>query len=162
MRKNMFKTLAVLVIPGLVALGCNTVTSGTTRTLKFTSEDGRNVQLTVASEDKVIQTVTTPGSIDVSSRSGKLTVTVTDPCYNETQTVLKSKVKASFFGGITMSGVTGSTTDAASGAMWDYDDNIVVPVEKNNKCVSAPAKKPASPAAAKPASKPASKTAAKK
>ena len=49
-----------------------------------------------------------------------------DKCHQETVTVVNSHIEPWFWGNILSGGVFGSTTDSSTGAMWKYDETVVV------------------------------------
>ena len=71
------------------------------------------------------KTVTTPGVVTVlRDGSDKVIRTTVDGC--DSATPITKKVTPVFFGNIIIGGLLGSTTDNATGKMWDYEDSVEV------------------------------------
>jgi uncharacterized protein YceK len=66
------------------------------------------------------------GSDVMLARSGTKKVVVVDNPECEKETPIKNSIDGMFFGNIIIGGLVGSTTDAATGKMWKYQENVVV------------------------------------
>lgn len=66
------------------------------------------------------------GSDVMLARSGTQKVVIVDNPECEKETPIKNSVDGMFFGNIVIGGLAGSTTDAATGKMWKYQENVVV------------------------------------
>ncbi|MDQ7066826.1 MAG: hypothetical protein Q9M40_01825 [Sulfurimonas sp.] len=67
------------------------------------------------------RTVQTPSIVTLDRGKDNLTVKCKD---GSNQKLLSKKINPVFFVNILSGGAFGSTTDYASGAMWQYDENI--------------------------------------
>lgn len=132
MKKNLLVLISLFLLSS-----CATIISGTTTSVNLSPSDpeAENVKVQVHSK-YTIQNLTLPSSIMVKKGSGPLNVTVKDKCFREQTTTLDSKVDYWFLGNIITGGLTGTTTDALSGALWTYDDTAVVNVVPNGTCKS--------------------------
>jgi hypothetical protein len=133
---NKLKWLVVVIAGVSVFSGCATILSGTGRTVNIASQDGKKVEARVATK-KTVQNIVMPTVLPVSTKNGNITVTIEDPCYESTQTVLTRKFNFVFLVNIITGGLLGSTTDALSSAMWTYDETAVIPVVKKASCSAA-------------------------
>ena len=117
--KIMHKILIGLSI-AMFASGCATVMTADQQTINVTTSNNEAAEVTV--DDKKI---TAPGMVTV-LRDGKDKVvkSQTEGCDNATP--IKKKVAAPFFGNIIIGGLLGSTTDATTGKMWDYEDSVEI------------------------------------
>ena len=86
------------------------------------------------SNKNTLQTIQLPGSVLVKTGDSPLSVVVKDKCFRETTTTIQPKVNYVFLGNIITGGLTGTTTDALSGALWTYDDSAIVNVVENGTC----------------------------
>ncbi len=70
------------------------------------------------------------------SRSNMIIKVKESECYKSSDNIYESKLSLFFWlnvlGGIYST--TSTTTDTATGAMWSYDDNIMVNVKKKPDC----------------------------
>lgn len=66
------------------------------------------------------------GSDVMLARSGSQKVVIVDNPECEKETPIKNSVDGMFFGNILIGGLLGSTTDATTGKMWKYEENVVV------------------------------------
>lgn len=112
--------LAILSVAVLVMTGCASVMTAEEQSIKVTASNGAPIEVTV--DDKK---ATTPGTVVV-LRDGKDKVVNTSTAGCATTTPIKKSVAPVFFGNIIIGGVLGSTTDASTGKMWNYQDNVVV------------------------------------
>jgi hypothetical protein len=134
MKKYLF---AMLVVFGALSLtGCAAIISGKSRNIGLQAQSGDEVKLSILSKEGSY-VMTAPGTLRATASNQDIVVTVNDPCYKKTQTVISKK-----FNWITAldlfasySSLFASSTDAGTGAMWTYDDNVVVPVVKLETCV---------------------------
>ncbi len=86
----------------------------------MTTSNNKPVEVTV--DDK---TVTAPGMVVV-LRDGKDKVVKTNVEGCENATPIKKSITPVFWGNIVIGGVLGSTTDGATGKMWDYEESVEV------------------------------------
>lgn len=66
------------------------------------------------------------GSDVILARSNTKKVVIVENPECEKETPIKSSVDGMFFGNVIIGGLAGSTTDAATGKMWKYQENVVV------------------------------------
>ncbi len=121
----------------LVLSNCASIISGTTTSVNLqpSNEADYNEPIRVQVSNKnTIQTIQIPGSVTVKTGSSPLKIVVKDKCFRETTTTLNSKVNYVFLGNVITGGLTGTSTDALTGALWTYDDSAVVNVVQNGTC----------------------------
>lgn len=113
------KTIYVSVA-ALVLSGCASIMTAEEQSIKITSSNNRPVD--VAVDDKK---ATTPGTVVVLRDGKDKVVTSTTPgCQNATP--ITKEITTPFWGNIIVGGLFGSSTDASTGKMWDYADNIEI------------------------------------
>ena len=131
----MKKILCFLAIC-LLCSACSTIISGTTTTVNLQPSDSEYQEpIKVQIKGKYsAQTINLPGTFSTKTGNDSLVVTVKDKCFRETSTVLEPKINYWVLGNFITGGLTGTTTDALSGALWTYDDVYVINVEENGTC----------------------------
>ena len=132
----MFEPKIVIVAVIMVAAiftGCATILSGKNRAINVSAQNGEEVKIQAQTKDGVIN-LKTPSILNVTAANKDIIITVTDPCYKKTQTIVSKKIDGTFWVNVLSGGVCGSTTDSASGAMWTYDPNVIVPTSKKARC----------------------------
>lgn len=118
MKKNI---LSVVASASLIALsGCASVMTHEEQTVNVKSSTNQPVEVSIEG-----QKVTTPGTV-VLLRDGKDKVVRTADGSCEKETAVDKTITPVFFGNIILGGFPGSTTDAVTGKMWDYEDDVVV------------------------------------
>ena len=96
--------------------------------------DGENIDATIFSKTGMMDTQL-PRLVSVLKDSQNITIrTKEDKCHQETVTVVSSHVEPWFWGNILSGEVFGSTTDSSTGAMWKYDETVVVTPNKKRIC----------------------------
>jgi len=114
------KNLVVGLVSILLMSGCASLISSDVQSIKVTSSNNKPVKVTI--DDK---TVVTPSRVIV-IRDGtdKKVESSAEGCDNNT--LIKKTITPSFFANLISWGLLGSTTDAATGKMWNYEDSVVV------------------------------------
>lgn len=114
-----------LALSALVLTGCASLMTHQQQTINVTASNNQPIEVKV--DDK---TTATPGAVTV-LRDGKDKVVRTSAEGCDNVTPIKKSVALVFFGNIIIGGVLGSTTDASTGKMWNYEDNVVVNCTSN-------------------------------
>ncbi len=130
------KKLVLMLLMATTLSGCASVIKGKTKDINMLTNTGEEAEVNVVSASGT-QTVVIPSVVNVKKDNRPLTITVKETkCNRPTTTVASEKVEMWTFGNILLwvFGTTGTTTDAMTGAMWDYDDSIVVPIYHKNTC----------------------------
>jgi hypothetical protein len=98
------------------------------------SDGSQGIKVNVAGPSGSYPT-TLPATI-VSSRSSftDLSVTVADKCYDYTSTTVSKSITPSYWANIL--NIYGFVIDWATGAMWNYNNNTSVIVNKKDSCSS--------------------------
>jgi hypothetical protein len=127
----MLRPLAVFCAAGsaILATGCASIVSGHNQSLSVQAlAGGKPVQgaSCALSNDKGTWYVTTPGSAVVNRSFADLSVKCEKPDYESAFTSVKSSTKAMAFGNILIGGVIGAGVDIATGAAYDYPNDISV------------------------------------
>ena len=122
----------------LTLTGCGTLFSSSRKTVNISTNTNETVNAQVMNV-KGEQYVQIPAAVVVEGSSEDLVINVKDnQCYENTTTTSARKlnkwVVLNIFFGLT--GLSGTTTDSASGTLWDYDDDIMVNLKKKPNCHS--------------------------
>ena len=112
-----FLPLAVLSI---TLGGCASILEDDTQSLNVRTSNNANIDVTIDG-----RTVTTPGSITV-DRDGSDISANTSAAGCASSTAIDREVDGTFFVNILSGGLWGSSTDYATGKMWEYDTDVVV------------------------------------
>ncbi len=125
----------VLSLAGIMLLsGCATIVTGSTQTVNMSTSSGKQANAIVASADGSFPVVL-PQAVTVKKSSENLIINVTESdCVVPTTTMVVPHQQSWFWGNIILGGLIGSTTDSASGAAWEYDNNILVNVALKDGC----------------------------
>ena len=125
----------VLSLMGIMLLsGCSTIIEGSTQTVNFST--GMDTQIpAVIPSSRGTMPVILPQALAVNKSSNDLVINIKDGnCVLPSTTIVKSHLNPWFWGNIIFGGLIGSTTDSASGAAWEYDNNILVNVALKDGC----------------------------
>lgn len=125
----------ILSLAGIMLLsGCATIVAGSTQTVNMMTSSGKPANATVTSANGTFSVIL-PQAVTVKKTSESLIVNVTESdCVLPSTTMIVPRQQPWFWGNIVFGGLIGSTTDSASGAMWEYDDNILVNVAQKDGC----------------------------
>lgn len=125
--KNIIKLMFVVVTT--VALsGCASIFSGSSQTVNIATSDGSTVEANIVSKSGV-QQVTLPSVVSVKRAKEDICVNIKESEKNRKSTqMVASNLNLWFFGNFIFGGLLGSSTDAITGAMWEYDSFVTVPV----------------------------------
>jgi len=128
MKKNLL--IAIPLASMVMFSGCATVLGGGAKQqITINSSKSMDVSLGYASDDNKTainaQKVTAPATITMVRDNKNLLLTSDN---NEFKPVtIEKKVNPWFWGDVVMLSLVSTTTDAVTGAMWKYDDNITIP-----------------------------------
>tara|TARA_B110000196_G_scaffold250920_1_gene220284 strand:- start:434 stop:829 length:396 start_codon:yes stop_codon:yes gene_type:complete len=131
----MMKLIKVLAATSAILslTACSTMFNNGSQSLMLNSSNGsEGIKVNVTGPDGSYPT-TLPATVASSKSSfADLSVTVTDKCYDSTQTNVSKSVTPSYWANI-LNGY-GFVIDWATGAMWKYDNNTSVIVNKKDNC----------------------------
>lgn len=114
--------------------GCASIVKGRKKSVNISTNTGQSVEVDILSSSGV-QTFYTPTVVSLKRKNQDITVVVKEtPCIRQSTFIVSSDIEPWFFGNIITGGLYGSTTDALTGSMWTYDDNITVPVYTKEEC----------------------------
>lgn len=131
----MKKILVALLVCSMLS-GCASVVKGRNKNVNIMTSTGEEVEVNVVSSSGM-QSIVVPSVVSLKRDNQDITITVKETsCLRSSTSITSGKIEPWFFGNILFLGygLFGSTTDAVTGAMWTYDDNIVVPVYKKSAC----------------------------
>jgi hypothetical protein len=114
----MKKTLTLMMVCTLT--GCATITSPSTERVNVNSTKNKSFTATLDG-----QKFRVPGSVKI-KRNGdeKIIMTNEEGCASATS--IDKEIETIFWGNILFGGGIGSSTDLATGKMWDYDDSVTI------------------------------------
>ena len=110
--------------------GCATILGGGGKQkITVISSNPMNVRIGYASNDNKTstdaQSFTTPATITMVRENKNLLLTSDN---NEFEPVIiEKKLNPWFWGDVIMTSLVSTTTDVVTGAIWKYDDNIIIP-----------------------------------
>ena len=122
--------IALPLVSAVIFSGCATlVGGGGQQQITINSSKPMNVSLGYASDDNKIavnpQSVTTPATITIIRENKDLLLLSDD---NEFEPIkIENKLNPWFWGDVALISLVSTTTDAVTGAMWEYDENITIP-----------------------------------
>lgn len=120
----------------MFVVSCASLIDGTTRTVNLTTTNpdyDRPIKVQIANKN-TIQNIYVPGTTVVKASNSSLNITVKDKCFRQTTITSSSRLNYWTLGNLITGGVFGTTTDALTGALWTYDEGILIPVEENGTC----------------------------
>ncbi|MDR2034864.1 MAG: hypothetical protein LBP89_09635 [Helicobacteraceae bacterium] len=129
MKRKVF--LVALSVIALGFSGCATlVGGGGVQSVSLQTSDSKQAEATVMSTSGT-QIVTLPTTLMLQRGNIPLTVNIKETTTTDASSYSrKPKINPWFFGNIITGGLVGSTTDAVTGSMWAYDQNMIVPVTR--------------------------------
>ena len=125
----------VLSLTGIMLLsGCSTIIEGSTQTVNISTGMDKQIHAVITSSGGTMPVIL-PQALAVNKSSNDLVINIKDGnCVLPSTTIVKSHLNPWFWGNIIFGGLIGSTTDSASGAAWEYDNNILVNVALKDGC----------------------------
>ncbi len=128
MKKKLLITLPLM--GAVIFTGCATILGGGGKQqITINSAKPMNISLGYASKDKKTATsaqrATTPATITVIRENKNLLLTSDDDEFEPV--IIKRKLNPWFWGDVVMTSMISTTTDAVTGAIWKYDNNITIP-----------------------------------
>lgn len=129
----MKKILVALLVCSMLS-GCASIVKGRNKNVNIMTSTGEEVEVNVVSASGM-QSIVVPSVVSLKKDNQDITITVKETqCLRSSTSIVSSEIEPWFLGNIITGGLFGSSTDALTGAMWTYDDNIVVPVYKKSAC----------------------------
>lgn len=114
--------------------GCSTIIEGSTQTVNISTGMDKQIHAVITSSGGTMPVIL-PQALAVNKSSNDLVINIKDGnCVLPSTTIVKSHLNPWFWGNIIFGGLIGSTTDSASGAAWEYDNNILVNVALKDGC----------------------------
>lgn len=125
----------VLSLTGIMLLsGCATLATGSKQTINMATSSGKQAEATITSANGTFPVIL-PQAVTVEKSSENLIINITESdCIAPTTTMVVPYQQPWFWGNIIFGGLFGSTTDSASGAAWEYDDNLMVNINLKDVC----------------------------
>ncbi len=130
----MKKILVALLVCSMLS-GCASIVKGRNKNVNIMTSTGEEVEVNVVSASGM-QSIVVPSVVSLKKDNQDITITVKETqCLRSSTSIVSSEIEPWFLGNVFLpGGIFSSSTDALTGAMWTYDDNIVVPVYKKSAC----------------------------
>lgn len=124
-------SLCVLMSIVLSFSGCATIISGPREQINLRTSNGQEVKATVTTVEGT-KDIILPTLLDTKRAKNPMVIDIKETNeYEKSTTLVPSKINPVFWVNI-FAGSFSSTTDYASGSMWQYDDTIIIPVQKKS------------------------------
>lgn len=124
------------VIVGLAILavsGCSTMFNESEQNVRLNSYGSHNVPVSVLTPSGTYKDITpTIINIQPGARSSDYIVQVDEPCYGDARVVIKKELAPSYW--LNSLNLVGFFIDFATGAMWNYEEKVVVPIQIAKNC----------------------------
>lgn len=130
------KKLVAILFVGILLSGCATIVNGRNKTINVLTSTGEQVDVDVISSNGV-QTVTVPSVVTVRRANHPITINVKETkCIKPSTSIVSDKLSMWALGNVFfyIFGTTSTTTDFAVGSLWNYDDNISIPIYTKDSC----------------------------
>ena len=128
------KKLVALLMTATVLSGCSSIVKGSRQTINISTSTGKQADAIITTSEGQ-QNITLPRSVSVKTTSGDIAVDIKETrCNTSSSTIVQSRLHPWFWGNVVFGGVIGSTTDAATGSMWTYDESVIVNIAEKNNC----------------------------
>lgn len=124
--------------------GCASVVDGSHQVLSIVTPKVKGASCTATNNKGTYYVSSTPGTVTVHRSYDPLHVDCSKDGYQDGVAVVKSSTKGMAFGNILAGGIIGAGVDMATGAAYDYPQQVVIPM----RLAGTPAPVPA--ASAKP------------
>ncbi|MGE4385556.1 MAG: hypothetical protein AB7E39_06815 [Endomicrobiaceae bacterium] len=124
-------SLCVLMSIVLCFSGCATVFTGPRQQINIRTSSGQEAKATITTSEGT-RDIILPTLLDTKRAKNPMVIDIKETNeYEKTTTLVPSKINPVFWVNI-FAGSFSSTTDYASGSMWQYDDTVIVPVQKKS------------------------------
>lgn len=132
MKTSFVKFFLLMITSCLFFSGCATIITGSRDLINIRTSNGQEVKATITSAEGVGD-ITLPTILNAKKAKQNIYIEVKETNeYEQSNAVAVSRMNNWFWGNIILGGLLGSTTDAISGAMWQYDNTITVPIQKKS------------------------------
>lgn len=125
--KNLSLVLSLLVF-GLLT-GCASIVSGHQQSVSVTTDPVKGANCTLENNKGTWYVPSTPGSVVINRSYENLNVDCKKKGYPKVHKVVSSSTKAILAGNLIFGGPVGGAVDVATGAAYDYPQEIRVPIE---------------------------------
>jgi hypothetical protein len=117
-----------ILISGLLT-GCASIVSGHHQSVSVTTAPVQGANCTLENNKGTWYVPSTPGSVTINRSYENLNVECKKKGYAKARKSVSSSTKAMAFGNVIFGGPIGGAVDVASGAAYDYPQEIRVPIE---------------------------------
>jgi uncharacterized protein YceK len=127
--KKMTNIVLFSLVAGM-ATGCASIVSGHTQSVSVSTDPVKNATCTLENNKGTWYVPSTPGSVTVNRSFENLSVECKKQGYPKSHKSIASSTKALVAGNILFGGIIGGGVDVATGAAYDYPQEIRVPIER--------------------------------
>ncbi len=128
------KQIVALLLTTALLSGCASIVKGYRETINISTSNGQKAEAVMMTGSGQ-RTIMLPQAVSVKSGNQDIIINVKETqCYNASTTVVQSDIHPFFWGNIILLSVLGSATDAVSGAMWTYEDDVIVDISDKGVC----------------------------
>lgn len=128
------KKLILVLMTASILSGCSSIVKGSRQTINISTSTGKQAEAVITTSTGQ-QNVVLPHAVPVKTSSNDIIVNIKETkCNNASTTVVQSRLHHWFWGNVIFGGLLGSTTDAATGSMWSYDESVIVNVTEKDSC----------------------------
>jgi phosphoketolase len=132
------KIAAAIAALGMCVSGCASIIEGTTQNIAVTTTPKGGAKCVLTSSEGTYY-VTTPGNANVHKTKHNLDVTCQLDGFKDSHTVVESHFNGATVGNVLAGGVIGIGVDAATGANYNYPENVEIAMDPAAAVPAAPA-----------------------
>lgn len=121
--------LAVCLLISGILTGCASIVSGHQQSISVTTDPVQGANCTLENNKGTWYVPSTPGSVTINRSYENLNVECKKKGFPKAHKSIASSTKAMAFGNIFVAPVVGTAVDVATGAAYDYPQEIRVPIE---------------------------------
>ena len=122
---------AWIVFLSLTLVGCASMFGEGQQLISIETSTGEKAKAEIRTPNSTFKKEV-PAQINVDKGWGKIIISVTDNCYKQSSVELDNGIEPAFWLNI-FNGYIGFFIDVATGSMWEYDSNVSIELEKEDK-----------------------------
>ena len=122
--------LTVCILTSGILTGCASIVTGHQQSISVTTEPTKGASCSLVNNKGTWYVPSTPGSVVINRSYENLNIECEKKGYSKSHKSVSSSTKAMAFGNILFGGVIGGGVDIATGAAYDYPQEIQVPIGK--------------------------------
>jgi hypothetical protein len=127
--KNIITMCLFSLFTGIVT-GCASIVSGHQQSVSVSTQPVKGATCSLKNNKGTWYVPATPGTVVVNRSYEDLNIECEKKGYSKSHKAVSSSTKAMAFGNVLFGGVIGGAVDVASGAAYDYPQEIRIPFER--------------------------------